>query len=265
MIGNGWRRAVLAGCVSGALSVLTFAAARPAHASSFEACVAKETDKGKPRAEAISTCLARSESTVAPPTTKNPGREQKRTDDEEDSGGDRSARSTDAESGGTSLGLLAGVGAGGLVVGAAGAALLLRRRAPAAARLPAAPVPTSPLPPPGGHAPGLAPPPATSPAAPAPSAAASARALVDTLIDLADRLPSEALRAEIIAALATVDVHPIVVAPGTPFDAARMRGVGSTPAPAPAAVGTVAATDRAGYRDGARVIRLPDVVVHTGT
>ncbi len=88
---------------------------------------------------------------------------------------------------------------------------------------------------------------------------------MDTLIDLADRLPSEALQAEIVAALATVDVHPIVVPPGTPFDAARMRGVGSLPAPAPAAVGTVATTDRAGYRDGSRLIRLPDVVVHTGS
>jgi len=41
-----------------------------------------------------------------------------------------------------------------------------------------------------------------------------------------------------------------------------MRGVGSAPTADPSLVGRVAATDRPGFRDGAQVVRLPDVIVH---
>ncbi len=101
-------------------------------------------------------------------------------------------------------------------------------------------------------------PPATAP----PDRSAS---LIGSLIDLADRVPSEALRVEIVGALARAGVQSIEVPAGTPFDAAMMRGVGSAPAPEPAAVGRVATTDRPGFRDGQRVIRLPDVVVYVAS
>jgi len=42
-----------------------------------------------------------------------------------------------------------------------------------------------------------------------------------------------------------------------------MRGVGSAPAPDPGWVGRVASTERAGFVDAGRVMRLPDVVVYT--
>jgi hypothetical protein len=58
-------------------------------------------------------------------------------------------------------------------------------------------------------------------------------------------------------------VHSLEPATGDVFDATRMRGVSSAPAPDASWVGRVASTDRAGYRDGATVVRVPEVVVYT--
>ena len=68
---------------------------------------------------------------------------------------------------------------------------------------------------------------------------------------------------EIVAALAQAGVHALEPAQGTSFDATTMRGVGSAPAPDPAWVGRVAATERAGFIDGGAIVRLPEVVVYT--
>jgi molecular chaperone GrpE (heat shock protein) len=86
---------------------------------------------------------------------------------------------------------------------------------------------------------------------------------VTALVDLSDRMSSAALRAEIVATLARVGVHAVEPAQGEVFDANRMRGVGSAPAPDPSWVGRVAATERAGFQDGTTVLRLPEVVVYT--
>ena len=65
------------------------------------------------------------------------------------------------------------------------------------------------------------------------------------------------------AALERAGVRSIEISQGQPFDAASMRGVGSAPAPDPSWVGRVASTERCGFRDGARVVRPPDVIVYT--
>ena len=105
--------------------------------------------------------------------------------------------------------------------------------------------------------------------APAPAAASApdgrADTLIAALIDLGDRVNSAALRAEISAALARAGVQVLDPPPGTPFDAQRMRGVGSTPATDPSTVGTVAATDRVGYASATALLRLPDVIVHVAS
>jgi hypothetical protein len=85
---------------------------------------------------------------------------------------------------------------------------------------------------------------------------------VAALIDLSDRMSSQALRAEIIATLERAGVHPIEVPAGTPFEATTMRGIGSSPTNDAAWVGRVATTDRCGFHDSGRMVRLPDVVVY---
>jgi hypothetical protein len=87
--------------------------------------------------------------------------------------------------------------------------------------------------------------------------------LVTALIDLADRVPSQALRAEILAALGRAGVYALEPATGEMFDVARMRGVSNALAPDAGWVGRVANTERAGYHDGTTMLRLPEVVVYT--
>jgi molecular chaperone GrpE (heat shock protein) len=87
--------------------------------------------------------------------------------------------------------------------------------------------------------------------------------LVSALIDLSDRVPSQALRAEIIAALGRAGVHPLEPAVGDVFDVSRMRGVGGAPAADAGWAGRVASVERAGFHDGVSVLRLPEVVVYT--
>ncbi|HQZ34618.1 MAG TPA: hypothetical protein PK020_09335 [Ilumatobacteraceae bacterium] len=216
-----------AACAVVALTVMAI----PGSASaSIDQCVRKKVSTGMDTSKAMAECLqdANSPTKTLPPVLVNSG---------------------NSNSGGTSTGLLALVGVGGVALGAI-ATMMLRK--PSGASSPAPSAPSASMPPPG----------FTAPAMQAPAVDRS-RPLVDTLIDLSDRVSSGALRAEIIAALATAGVQTIEPAQGAVFDASQMRGVGSAPAPDPGWVGRVASTERAGFVDAGRVMRLPDVVVYT--
>jgi hypothetical protein len=211
-------------------------------------CVATRVADGESRAEAMTACLRESGGSVPggglevstteaqQPTTATP-----------DTNGNE-----DSDSDGTSPVLIVVAGIVGLVLGAVGASLLGRR-----SRRPSGAVPS------GGGAP-----PSAAPMAPPPPASAGAPTdrspgLVASLVDLSDRMSSQALRAEIIATLERAGVHAVEIPVGTPFEATTMRGVGGAPTTDPAWVGRVAATDRCGFHDQGRLIRLPDVVVYT--
>lgn len=103
----------------------------------------------------------------------------------------------------------------------------------------------------------------TSPPTPPPSdtLAAGQRAnLVRCLIDLRDRLPSDALRDEVARALSAAGIVEDSPA-GAAFDPERHRAVAQTPTDDPARHNTVAAVERPGYRDGDTIVRPPEVVV----
>ncbi len=96
-----------------------------------------------------------------------------------------------------------------------------------------------------------------------PTAAAEQRtALANALINLRDRLDSDALDAEIGAALDAAGVREVVVAAGSPFDPERHRGVDWETTHDPAHDKRVAHTERPGYLDGPSVLRPPEVVVY---
>lgn len=92
-------------------------------------------------------------------------------------------------------------------------------------------------------------------------AQAAARTLARTLIDLRDRVTSDAIKAEIGAALEQADVHEHVVQPGTPFDPRVHVGIDTTPVTDAAWDQRVATTERPGYFTGNTVLRQPAVVV----
>ena len=255
--GNGGRRvgmpARLAAAFGLAITVLAATASPAAATTPFDECVARRTKDGMTRVEAVAECMRE----VGPTATTVTDRPR---DDESDASDDRRNVAAD-DGGGTSWGLVVGAAVLGLAAGAALAWTLLRR-----GRGSAAPAVATGMP--GGFAaaPVLAPPaaaPTYAPAAPLDRGPDRAPGLVGALIDLGDRVPSQALRAEILAALGRAGVQVIDIAPGEPFDATRMRGVGGAPTADPALVGRVAATDRPGFRDGAQLVRLPDVIVHT--
>ena len=207
----------------------------------LEVCIKRRMAEGEARPTATAACL-REQTT---PTTERPDGGELPIPDQ--------PTPTVSGNDGTSTGLLLAVGAAGVVLGA-GLTTLLRKRGVAT---PPAVVPaygTSPAP--------IAPPPMfASPGATAPIDRSPG--LVTSLVDLSDRVSSVALRAEILAALARAGVHAIEPAQGEVFDVNRMRGVGSAPAPDPSWVGRVAATERAGFQDGAATVRPPEVVVYT--
>lgn len=214
--------------VAALLVVLFGGADVRASGESFEACVARKTAAGTDRAVATAECVSATNDNRAP------------------------AESASSDGDGTSVGALLAAGVAGVALGAGGVLVQRRQRAGA----------TAVVAPPPAHAPPGMPPPGMAPA-PTPAGDPRADGLVAALIDLGDRVNSTALRAEIVAALAAAGVQALDPPPGSPFDPSRMRGVGSIQAPSPAAVGTVATTDRVGYAAGARVLRLPDVIVHT--
>lgn len=218
----------------------------PASSETLDECIKRRVAAGETRALATTACLASTGSTTPTPTN---------------GGGGGSVVAPTSSDEGTSTVTLALIGLGGVAVGAVGATLLRRKQSPALdlANAPA-PVanPAAMMPPPGAVSP-----PAAPPASPAPPANDRSPGLITALIDLADRVPSQALRAEILAALGRAGVHPLEPAQGEAFDVARMRGVGNAPAPDPGWVGRVASTDRPGFHDGVSVLRLPEVIVYT--
>lgn len=216
-------RRLVAACAFSTVVVLG-ATAGTSSAQSVDECVRKKVAEGVERAKAMTECL-RSET----PSGTLPG----------------------SDDSSTSTVTLLLIGLGGAALGAAAVWLLRTPRAPAAAV--AAPI-TAPM---------ATPAPFAAPGNPAPPPVDRSRPLIVALIDLGDRVNSGALRAEIVAALAQAGVQSIEPAPGTAFDATRMRGVGNAPAPDAGWVGTVASTERAGFADGPTVIRLPEVVVYT--
>ncbi|MEQ1699345.1 MAG: hypothetical protein ABMA25_04505 [Ilumatobacteraceae bacterium] len=226
-------RALAAVALAGGL--LLQAPSRPSE--TFDQCVKRRTAAGETEAVAKTACV-----TSTPSTT--PG-----------SNGGGSLTATTADKGTSTVTLLL-IGLGGVAVGAVGATALRRKQSPAAQPVGAG-APT-------GNPAAHMPPPA---AAPAPVAAPSANdrspGLVTALIELADRVPSQALRAEILAALGRAGVHTIEPAQGEVFDVSRMRGVGNAPTPDAGWVGRVASTDRVGFHDGVSVLRVPEVVVYT--
>ncbi|MEK7426299.1 MAG: hypothetical protein AAB131_20945 [Actinomycetota bacterium] len=224
-----WRFAAIVGAM---VLVTTIGPADVVRAQSVADCVAKRMADGETRPKALAACLSE---TAGDP---DPG-----------GGLEPSNPSSGSESDRTSPLLLTIVGLGGLAIGAAGATLVGRRTRRAAPSTPGA-VPATPTQVP-------------APPMPAPPSADRTQGLVAALIDLSDRMSSQALRAEIIATLDRAGVQAVDVAVGEPFDATRMRGVSGAPTTDASWVGRVAGTDRCGFRDGARIIRLPDVVVYT--
>lgn len=226
-------RALLLFALAGGL--LLHAPSRPGE--TLDQCVKRRTGNGEAEAIAKTACLTSTASTT-------PG---------SNGGGSINASSSDD---GTSTVTLLLIGLGGVAVGAVGATALRRKQSPAAqpgaATMPAG-NPAAHMPPPG-----AAPP---APSAPAPNDRSPG--LVTALIDLADRVPSQALRAEILATLGRAGVQTIEPAQGEVFDVSRMRGVGNAPTPDAAWVGRVASTDRVGFHDGVSVLRLPEVIVYT--
>lgn len=201
--------------------------------SALDDCVAKRVAKGETRSVALAECLR--ETGGGTPTTEPPKMPTVTSGGSSDSG--------------SSTGVVAAVGLGGLVVGALGATMLRKKGGAVAA--PAVSLSAMPSP--------------MVPTAPVARDAAPDRSpgLIGALVDLVDRLPSQALRAEVIATLARAGVRAVEPAAGDPFDAARMRGVGTAPAPDPSWIGRVAVTERPGFQDGVQVVRLPEVVVFT--
>ena len=225
---------VVAACGIIATTAL-WAGSAAASGDTLDECVRKKVAAGTERAKAMTECLQNDNNT--PATTLSPI--------------SPTVSSSDDEGASTTTLLL--VGALGAIIGA-GAVLLLRKR----------PEPQAMAAPPAAPAPMMAPP-GFGASAPAAAAAATdrSRPLVVALVDLSDRVNSGALRAEIVATLGQAGVQALEPAQGTAFDATRMRGVGSAPAPDAGWVGTVAATERVGFMDGGTVIRLPEVIVYT--
>lgn len=172
----------------------------------------------------------------------------------------------DDDDDGTSIVALAGAGVLGLILGAVLVAIplgaaLARRKRPAAATAYAPGSPGAPVPPP---APGPAGPggPLVGPAPSREEAQArSQRAeLAEALMALRDQLPSAALSDEVARHLASVGITEIRP-DGQPFDPARHRAVHQVETDDPARHNTVVSTERSGYADGDRIVRLPEVVV----
>jgi hypothetical protein len=180
---------------------------------------------------------------------------------------DEPASTTEDDDDGTSIAALGAVGVVafilGLLVAAIPLGVALSRRTSAPARPGPAPIAPTPAPTP-------TPAPAAAAAGPAIGPAPSRDAdqlrqqrvvLVEALIALRDKLPSEALAGEAAQALAGAGITELRPE-GVPFDPAQHRAVHQVPTDDPARHNTVAGVERPGYRDGSgAIIRQPEVVV----
>jgi len=87
------------------------------------------------------------------------------------------------------------------------------------------------------------------------------RALIDLVVYAYDRTSSPGVRARLAEGLQGVGVRTIQP-DGEPFDATRHEAGGIEPTDDDALHDRIAETERAGFRDGDRVIRDPIVVVY---
>ena len=86
-------------------------------------------------------------------------------------------------------------------------------------------------------------------------------ALVELCVDMHDRVPSEGLRDKVRLGLQRAGIE-IVSAEGQSFDPAAHEALGAVEAPDRRLAGTVASTQRSGYRDHGRLVREPAVLVY---
>lgn len=190
-------------------------------------------------------------------------------DADADADGDEAAAADDGDDGddgGTSIVALGAVGLVAFLIGLAVAGLpllaaLSKRKAAAAGPGPVPPA--APTPPPAvAPAPGASGGPAIGPppARDTDHVRAQRVALVEAVIALRDKLPSEALATEAAEALASAGITE-VRPEGQPFDPAQHRAVHQVATDDPARHGTIASVERPGYTDGTSVIRQPEVVV----
>ncbi len=219
-----------------------------------------------------STSSTTTTTVVEQPTTTSDDKEEPATtapeaSEDEPSGTARAAATDVDDDGGTSFVALLAAGVVGLVVGLALAGLpllaaLSRRKAastgarPGPPAAPAAPVPTAAPTPPVGGGPVIGAPPARD----SDQVRGQRVALVEAMIGLRDKLPSEALGTEVVEALAAAGITE-VRPEGEPFDPARHRAVHQVATDDPSRHGTIASVERPGYTDGSTMIRQPEVVV----
>ncbi len=132
---------------------------------------------------------------------------------------------------------------------------------------------------PGGGRPPAAEPPVGAAAASEPRAATTAAAepqtdgaggpaardrevLVRACVELSDSLTSEALSRRLRDALHRAGVQAVLVDEGAAFDATHARIVDRVPTDDPALDNRVAGTERPGYVDRGRILRVPEVMVY---
>ena len=72
---------------------------------------------------------------------------------------------------------------------------------------------------------------------------------------------SDALREQLVDALADAGVTPVDVPAGEPFDSSRHHAIGRLDTADPARHNLVARTERSGFVDRGKRLRYPDVVV----
>jgi hypothetical protein len=86
-------------------------------------------------------------------------------------------------------------------------------------------------------------------------------ALIRACIEVSDVVPSDALREQLVDALANAGVTAVQVAAGERFDSSRHHAVGRVESHDRAAHNRVAKMERPGYVDHGRRLRYPDVLV----
>ena len=109
------------------------------------------------------------------------------------------------------------------------------------------------------------------PPAPQPAAAPDDQAvhdrdvLVKACIDVFDAIGSNALRQQLLAALATAGVTAVDVASNTQFDPSHHKAIDILATDDQALGGLVAETERMGFLDRGRRVRWPEVLVYQFT
>jgi hypothetical protein len=86
--------------------------------------------------------------------------------------------------------------------------------------------------------------------------------LIEACVEVADAVPSVALRAQLLDALEAAGVSAVDVAANTRFDPAQHRASDSRATDRPDLDGLVVQTERLGFVDRGRRLRFPDVVVY---